>query len=136
MNTQRSGKNGSGVGFIFLCILLLQLRMAGSAVAQQVTGHEDFHVTLPDAMTFTKSFQTVTQKDSVIAEYIGKDAVLSVLQQSRCVGLRLYRGINNGMLVTVIAGIDSLGRDLTAGPLLEHGLPCPPFCDTNHILSR
>lgn len=63
-------------------------------------------------------------------------AVLGLLQQPGCVGLRYYRGrtatAEDSM---ILVGVDAAGNDMTGGIVLDSHFPCPPFCPDGNTLN-
>ena len=56
--------------------------------------------------------------------------MLKLLQQKDCAALRVYQGVDDkGHRAPILVGVDSTGKDLTGGLLLQMGFPCPPYCD-------
>lgn len=93
------------------------------------TGKEDHSITLAEASQLTHNFQKQASADQVIAQYFGRDAVINILQQKGCVGMRIYNGMDeNGNPHPVIVGVDGNGSDMTEGLLAERASACPPFC--------
>jgi len=37
----------------------------------------------------------------------------------------------NGNFTTVLVGVDTAGKDMTKGSIMERSGNCPPFCDRN-----
>ncbi len=121
-------------------ILLLTLQSSQNLNAQTApaySGHEKHAISLPAADSLTSSFRTTAPAGSVMAEYFGRDAIVGILADSGCVGIRIYHGKKtNGSQVLVMVGVDSSGRDLTTEALAEWGYPCPPFCDLKSSLNH
>lgn len=118
-------------GWIMVSFLTLT-GLFQQATAQVVTGHENFNTTLDSATQFTHRFQA-----AIFGEYFGRDGIMGVLNQPNCVGLRIYQGKKaDGSSAFVVVGVTGDGHDLTMGQLLENGLPCPPFCDTNWVMVK
>jgi hypothetical protein len=73
----------------------------------------------------------------VVGEYFGRDALMSLLTQPGCTGMRIYYGKTDAANpVLVLVGVDVEGRDMTAYSIKEVGCPCPPFCDTVTVFSK
>jgi hypothetical protein len=109
------------------------------AGAQTLTGHEDFNTTLTNAIQLPHNFQASVPNDAtlVLGEYFGRDAIMALLNQPNCVGVRIYLGRkSNGKLATVLVGVSGDGHDLTNGPMLENGYPCPPICDSSSVIVK
>jgi len=122
-----------------ILVSLLQLDKSALLVAQSLplTGHENFSISLSDAKTLTANFRNANPNAAVWGEYFGKDALQTVLNQAGADGIRIYYGTkSDGIPVLVLVGVNSNGQDLTAGPLMEEGYPCPPICDSTKTLSH
>lgn len=71
------------------------------------------------------------------AESFNKEALLRVLEQEGCIGIRFYLGFTTSDKVVLVGtGIDEDGNDLNLGledtstgqELLQGGQPCPTLC--------
>lgn len=94
------------------------------------TGHENHHISLQEARSLTSNYRKSVSSGSELAGYFSRDAILAILNQASCVGIRIYRGLSADNLPRfVIVGVDSAGQDLTGGELAEFSHNCPPFCD-------
>ncbi len=52
-----------------------------------------------------------------------------LMAQKGCAGVRIYFGRGpDGTGNLVLVAVDAQGDDLSAGTVLEQGIPCPPFC--------
>lgn len=100
-------------------------------------GNEGEKITLQEAEKFTKNYRISEKIEAVKAEFIGKELVNEILNQDKCVGLRLYFGKNEkGDLNIIVVGADKDGNDLYQGIIAEKLPPCPPFCpDSSPLLS-
>jgi len=94
------------------------------------TGMEDHSITLSEAAELTANYrETLTSNVETIAEYFGKDALLGLLNQTTCVGVRIYYGLDSaGEKKLVLVGVDANGNDLYEGALMERGYGCPSDC--------
>jgi hypothetical protein len=79
------------------------------------------------------------------AESFNKEALLRVLNQEGCIGIRFYNGFNTeNKIVLVATGIDSDGNDLNLGVgtnpaysvLLQSGQPCPNWCMDDSLINQ
>jgi len=62
-------------------------------------------------------------------------AVLALLAQRGCVGLRYYLGRDaKGAQSMVLVGVDAKGNNMSRGLLLNSQLPCPPYCPDDDAL--
>lgn len=60
---------------------------------------------------------------------VKKEPLLRLLNQTGCVGVRAYQAMEaDGRPTLVMVGVDEHGEELLDGVLLEHMMPCPPFC--------
>jgi len=58
-----------------------------------------------------------------------KSALERLLNQTGCVGVRIYYGMHpDGQPALVLVGVDEYGEEMLDGELLERNFPCPPFC--------
>ena len=95
----------------------------------------DHRISLADASALTKAYRDAKISE-VKAGAIAKDQVLQLLNQSGCVGMRIYFGRNkDGTLAPVLVGIDASDNDLTKGIILEQIWPCPPICSSDNPLN-
>lgn len=100
------------------------------------TGEEDHDISLEDAAALTASYRTEYPTE-VKGHFFGKDAIQAILDQTNCVGIRIYYGIDSGtgekhlIIVGATAGED----DLYEGLLAERSVSCPPYCGGNNPLN-
>jgi len=101
------------------------------------TGKEDHIITLEEAKKLTSNFQSKLKGDEVKAHYVGKEALLKLLNQENCVGVRIYYAeTDDGKPELVFVGVTEEGKDLTDGILLERTFPCPPYCFSESELNQ
>lgn len=95
----------------------------------------DHHIPLQAAAALTRRFRQGAAKGAVLGELFGRAAVEELLRQPGCEGIRIYHGRDeSGAAVVVLVGVDAGGADMTAGAILEQGLPCPPWCSAGSPL--
>ncbi|MDP1728449.1 MAG: hypothetical protein Q8M15_16815 [Bacteroidota bacterium] len=101
------------------------------------TGNENHDISLQDASDLTKNYRdTQSGSDYIKGEFFGKTALLAVLNQDDCVGIRIYYGIDSDNIPKlVIVGADANEDDLTEGIIMEVGKLCPPYCSTSNLLN-
>lgn len=94
------------------------------------TGHENHDISLSSASAWTANFRNSDPNPAkTIAHSFGKDAVFAILNQSGCVGIRMYYALDdNGAKQLILTGIDASGNDLYNGLLAERSFKCPPDC--------
>lgn len=99
------------------------------------TGKEGEQVSLTDAARWTANYRSANP-NATKAAFAGKNILNSILAQTGCMGVRMYRGIDdNGVDCVVLVGCDSNGRDMTSGILAERLPLCPPICDDTSSLN-
>ena len=100
------------------------------------TGREDHSITLAEASKLTANFRKKIEPGSIRGGFFGKEAILKILNQDGCVGIRYYYGEkDDGTPVLVLVGVDAEENDLIDGVLAEVSIPCPPFCGTANVLN-
>lgn len=94
-----------------------------------LTGKEDHSITLEEAAQYMLNFRRTAKPDTRIGGYFGSEAILRILQQKDCVGLRYYYGTDEtGQNLLILMGVDANGKDMINGELAERSWFCPPFC--------
>jgi hypothetical protein len=102
------------------------------------TGTEDNEISYNDAALLTQNYRDAQAPGSnyVKGEYFSKASLELVLDQSGCVGIRIYYGLDeNNVQRLVIVGVDANENDMVTGQILEHGTLCPPHCGTSNNLN-
>jgi hypothetical protein len=100
------------------------------------TGNEDHSISLAEASELTSNYRNAQTDDYIKAEYFGKNAVLDLLSQDACVGMRIYYGQDTaGVKKLVLVGVDGNGNDLVNGVILDKGFPCPMYCSSSNSLN-
>ncbi len=57
--------------------------------------------------------------------------------QAGAEGVRMYLAVNDEAAPTlVLVAVDTSGKDMTDGALMEYLWPCPPFCDPTSPLAQ
>jgi hypothetical protein len=92
------------------------------------TGEENHDITLNEAAELTANYRN-SHPRAIQGEYFSKKAIKDILDQSNCVGIRIYFGEDKAHVPHfVITGVDSDENDLYTGLLAEKGWKCPPHC--------
>jgi len=100
------------------------------------TGHEDHSISLNEAAALTRNYRDSVPPGTVISGYFSHDGLSKILDQSACVGVRIYYALSeSGDPKFVLVGAKADGDDLYKGELAEHSVDCPPFCPTPNPLS-
>lgn len=93
------------------------------------TGNEGDFITVTQGSQWTANFRNSANFDGVKAQFYGKSKLNTVLRQTGCVGIRIYRAIDDtGAPVLVLVGVDVNENDMHTGYILEKGNACPPYC--------
>ena len=98
--------------------------------------NEDHSITLADAAQMTANYRASNGVSHLGAAF-GKQAILDILNQPNCTGLRIYNAEdNNGDPHYVLAGIGNNYDDMATGLLAEGGKPNPPFSSSPNPLNQ
>lgn len=102
------------------------------------TGNEHHDISFEDASTLTKKYRDQMAPSSRLGGFFGEAAVRDLLDQTNCVGIRYYYGLDkDNKQVLVLVGTDANENDLVGeGKLcMEMAIPCPDRCGNNNILN-
>lgn len=92
-------------------------------------GDEGTMVTLDEATVWAAAYRANIKKfDGTKAHFFGKNKINSILNQTGCMGIRIYKGFDGTTPVMILVGTDASENDLYNGLLLERGTACPPYC--------
>ena len=118
-------------------VILIASGFATPVFAQaQFSSQSDHAIGLEQAVLYTTAFERAGDAGAVRAEAFGKEAILALLSQPGCAGLRIYFATGeDGRRVLVLVGVDVEGKDMYLGVLDEKGYPCPPLCDETSPLN-
>lgn len=93
-------------------------------------------VSLAAAAALTKGYRDVAPKGSPLASLFPREVFERLLAQPGCAGIRIYHGRNDRREhELLLVGVDQAGDDMTTGELFDFGMPCPPYCGGETILS-
>ena len=93
-------------------------------------GAAQHHIELEKAVLLTANFREGIRPGQVKGGFFGKQAILNILRQKSCVGIRFwFAAKENGIPVIALCGVDHNGKDMLNGYLAEMSLLCPPYCD-------
>lgn len=92
-------------------------------------------ITLEKAKKFTENFRNNFQAETK-AYFVGSNQLKLILEQDKCIGLRIYNGYNQDEKIKnlVLVGVDKNKKDMNQGYILEELITCPPICDEDSIL--
>jgi hypothetical protein len=100
-----------------------------------MTGNENHDIDLPTAATLTRNYR-IANPSGPFGGAFGKDALLAILNQQGCTGIRYYYAIkDDGTPTLVLTGVDSNSNDLADGVLAEYSYPSPPYSSAPNSLN-
>lgn len=100
------------------------------------TGNEGTIITLAEGSEMTANYRATINVGDTIALALGKNLVNAILNQSTCVGIRMYFGLDDsGNKQIVLVGVDLNGDDIINGVIVDRGLPCPTACSKKNSLN-
>lgn len=101
------------------------------------TGTEDQEITLSQGSAMTLAYRTAhPSTDTIKAEYFGKSILETILNQTGCVGIRVYNGLgSDGKQSNVLVGVDANGNDMVNGVLGDRSVKSPPFSGSANSLN-
>jgi len=115
----------------------LNLEKAGAAITRE------------EAQKMISAWQ-IQEPDAVFSFLYGRDIFDTMLSVPGCAGIRIFNGINQeqrqalvfvavnakGSNILQHSVITAEGMRITAAPLADGGIPCPPFCPVVDIWGR
>lgn len=91
-------------------------------------------ITITEAQKYVSAFR-VKFPSEIKGVFAGKDQINKILQQTDCIGIRMYYGIDDDSKMNlVLVGVDKYQKDMTDGVILDRLSPCPHECDTTSAL--
>ncbi|MES2778334.1 MAG: hypothetical protein V4651_00410 [Bacteroidota bacterium] len=98
---------------------------------------KDHQITLNEAANLTENYRDAqTENVYVKAQLFGQEAIRALLDQSGCIGVRMYYGLSGeGVPRLVLAGVDEAGNDMCEGIILDKGVLCPTECSESNDLN-
>ena len=87
-------------------------------------------ITLTEAQGYVAAFRAL-YPDEVKAFFVGANKINSILEQTNCIGIRIYNGYDEeaGTMNQVLVGVDNNEQDMSGGVIVEKLFPCPKYCD-------
>jgi hypothetical protein len=93
------------------------------------TGNEGAVITLAEGAEMTANYRATINVGDTIGHAVGKNLVNAILNQTGCMGIRLYYAINSkGEKQLVLVGVNSDGDDMSQGVIVDYLANCPPRC--------
>ncbi len=85
-------------------------------------------ITLKEAQTFISAFRT-KYPNEIHSLFAGSNIIKRILDQERCIGIRIYNGYNEQeqRFNSVLIGVDEQGEDIRT-IIADDMRPCPHNC--------
>ncbi|MES2556440.1 MAG: hypothetical protein V4604_09840 [Bacteroidota bacterium] len=97
-------------------------------------GTEGGAITLEAAAAMTACYRKL-HPNQTEAHFLGKDNFLALLNQTGCVGIRVYYGDKpNGAKELIFVGVDANENDML-DLIMDLTTPCPTCCSTGNALN-
>jgi hypothetical protein len=104
-------------------------------VALTFAGAEKHEISLADAKQYVQNYRKSMKAPQIQGGAFEKGAIEKILVQPGCAQLRIYNGKDqNEKPNFVLVGVDTAGKDMTRGSIMEVVSPCPPWCDVTSEL--
>jgi hypothetical protein len=106
-----------------------------TSVDQKFPGAEKHEISLDEARKYVQRHTLSPIYPKHHGGSFDRGALDKILAQPDCARLRIYQGKNeDGTPSLVLVGVDSAGKDMTKGCIMEMIDPCPPDCDVTSLL--
>jgi hypothetical protein len=98
-------------------------------------GSEGGEIALLKAAAMTREHR-LRGGSSTHGHFFGRDALIALLEQTGCVGIRIYYGMDpdTGRKELVLVGADSDENDLL-DLVMDMSAPCPSNCSSPNVLN-
>jgi hypothetical protein len=99
-------------------------------------GNEGSAITLAEAAELTANYRATISPGDQLGLFVGRNHLLAILNQSGCMGVRMYYGINKyGEKQLVLVGAASNENDMEKGIIVDRLRPCPTHCSSSNPLN-
>ena len=99
------------------------------------TGNEDHSITLTEAATWTRNYREANS-GATKGHFFGKAAIQAILNQTNCVGIRIYHALDDrGAKQLIVSGALANENDMYTGLLAERSILCPTHCGVANPLN-
>ena len=99
-------------------------------------GKEGEEISLETASSWTENYRNQMVSGDLKGHFFGKDHFIAILEQTDCVGIRIYNGIDdNDKPVLIMVGAKANEDDLVDGIILDKATPCPNNCGRANVLN-
>jgi hypothetical protein len=98
-------------------------------------GTEGGPITLDQGSAMTKEYRRLNP-NATIAHFFGKQRINALLNQTGCMGIRMYYGVNvvSGEKELILVGVKSDGNDMTQ-MVMDMSHRCPKDCSAANSLN-
>ncbi|MES2559837.1 MAG: hypothetical protein V4590_08870 [Bacteroidota bacterium] len=98
---------------------------------------KDHEIDLLEASNLTANYRDAqTETVYVKAQFFGTEGIQAILNQTDCIGIRIYYGLSNqGVPKLVLVGVNEAGNDQCEDIVLDKGIACPPDCSEDNSLN-
>ncbi|RXR34850.1 hypothetical protein EQG68_02775 [Flavobacterium piscinae] len=92
-------------------------------------------ITLKEAQDLVRTYQT-SNPEEVKGFFIGANHLKAILNQERCIGVRIYNAYEEESKThtLVLIGVDGNENDMKEGVIVDRLVKCPPHCSGTVIL--
>lgn len=104
-----------------------------------LSSNQKHDISLAEAKQLIQNYHNHYSEDprKIISGFFGKDALVKLLNQDKCIGLRIYNAQGtDGKNCFVLVGVNEEQKDMTEGSILEFQIPCPPNCPVDSELIK
>ena len=92
-------------------------------------GKEGEEISLETASSWTENYRNQMVSGDLKGHFFGKDHFNAILEQTDCVGIRIYNGMDdNGKPVLILVGAKVNEDDLVDGIIVDRAISCPDKC--------
>jgi hypothetical protein len=99
-------------------------------------GKERGEISLVTASSWTENYRNQMVNGDLKGHFFGKERFIAILEQTDCVGIRIYNGIDdNDKPVLIMVGAKANEDDLVDGIILDKATPCPNNCGRANVLN-
>ena len=125
---------------LFYLIVFSMVLIAGSnfVTAQNLPKKTHSHeVSLDSAKKYIQNLKKDAMQMKTQGGMFYREIFDKILSQKGVIGIRYYYAkTDDGNPTIVMVGVDSLGKDMTKAAIAETSVPCPPYCDTETLISK
>lgn len=114
-------------------ILLGTLSFTVSVISfaqQNISSRKNHQISADSAAKFINNLHLDAAALKIKGGMFHREAFDKILSQKNVIGIRYYYAkMDNGTPTLILVGVDSTGKDMIHGMIMERISPCPPYCD-------